>query len=418
MRCYRVSLIAAVSICLICMMTLPLFSEAGPASPHPAVYGQPDGSKTPELFLRGDERYAWLSDSNGYTIMQDSKGWFVYAQKTAEGNLEPMDGAARVGQIDPESLGLQPNLLHDYAFDDDDDHDNDGEELLRLRQRRKLAGKPRAMVCDHEASSVDPCYLKQLALLVRFADHETRNLPSPEDINVLFNHNGPTGTNVAPTGSIADVYRANSFDTFVLDTHVSGWIQISKTEEYCSGGQNGFNLKVTRECWTEALKMYADTLGADGLSMFDGDLDGYIDGMAVVHSGAAAESNGEDCESGAVYSNRIWSHAVPNTPNFEITNEFSIDVGVKTGRFYVFSAVHGNCPEGGVGTKWEPGRIAVGVHEGGHFLGLKDLYGKEGVHRGIGNWGFMGEFRNSIFGYLLPPNFISHFDHVHGLKTY
>jgi M6 family metalloprotease-like protein len=387
MRHYRSVLFTAISACL---CNLPLRSVAAPASSNPAVYAQPDGSQTPNLFLRGDEHYAWLSDADGYTIMKDSSDWYVYVRKSDGGNLEPLR-EARVGQVDPKSLGLKPNLLHDYAFDEEDDYDE--EELLRLRQRRKLGGKPKAVLCDHEATTVDPCYVKQLALLVRFADHETRNLPSPEDVNVLFNNNGPTGTNVAPTGSIADVYRANSFDTFVLDTHVSDWIQISKTEEYCSGGKQGFNLKETRECWAEALKMYAETLGEDGLSMFDGDSDGYIDGMVIVHSGVAAESNGADCESGAIYNNRIWSHAVPKVPNFEITNEFSLDIGIKTGRFYVFSAVHGNCPEKGVGTKWTPGRIAICAHEGGHFLGLRDLYGKDGVNRGIGNWGFMGEFR-------------------------
>lgn len=381
----KVSLLTALSA--VSLSRLPSFSVAAPASPHPANYSQPDGSKTPELFLRGDEHYAWLSDSNGYTIIKDSKGWFLYARKNDGGNLEPME-QARVGQVDDvESLGLQPNLLHDHAFDNNSD-DDDEQELLRLRQRRKLAGKPKAILCEHEATAMDPCYLKQLALLVRFADHETRKLPSPEDINVLFNNNGPTGTNVAATGSIADVYRANSFDTFVLDTHVSPWIQISKTEEYCSGGKNGFNLEVTRECWSEALKMYAETLGENGLSMFDGDADGYMDGMVIVHSGAAAELNGEDCETGSVFNNRIWSHSVKN---FELTSEFGLDIGVKTGRFYVFSAVHGVCPEYGVGSPWVPGRIATGVHEGGHFLGLKDLYGKAGSSRGIGNWGFMGE---------------------------
>ncbi len=361
-------------------------SSGAPASSHAAKYSQPDGTQTPDLFLRGDEHYAWLTDANGFTVLQDSNKWYVYAWKTGDGSLEPLD--AKVGDVDPRTLGLEPNLLHDSAFLD---HDDDEEGILRLRRLRKLAGMPEAILCDHQATSVDPCYLKQLALMVRFSDHGDRKLPSPEEIDVLFNHNGPTGTSTAPTGSISDVYRSNSFDRFVLDTHVSGWVQISKTEAYCSGGQNGFNLDVTRECWAEALEKYAQTLGDNGLQMFDGDGDGFIDGMAIVHSGVGAEENGEDCETNALFNNRIWSHSVPQAPNFEFTSEFGKDVGVKAGRFYVFSSVFGVCPEQGAGTKWETGRIAVGVHEGGHFLGLKDLYGKPGVDYGIGNWGFMGK---------------------------
>lgn len=376
---YLLQTVIAVSWCNI--------SWGAPASSLPATYRQPDGTNTPELFLRGDERYAWLTDAGGFTVLRDTNGWYVYARKTEDGNLVPLDNAL-VGLSDPKELSLEPNLLHDSAFRENKDDSESG--ILRLRHRRKLPGLPKAILCDHEATSVDPCYLKQLALMVRFADHSDRLLPSTEDINVLFNHNGPTGTNTAPTGSISDAYRANSFDRFVLDTHVSGWIQISKTEAYCSGGQNGFNLPETRECWAEALEKYAETLGDGGLKVYDEDGDGYIDGMAIVHSGAPAEENGEDCETKALYNNRIWSHSVPLAPNFEFTSEFGKDVGVKAGRFYVFGGVVGVCPPEGPGMKWDTGRIAVGVHEGGHFLGLKDLYGKPGVDYGIGNWGFMG----------------------------
>ena len=113
--------------------------------------------------------------------------------------------------------------------------------------------------------------------------------------------------------------------------------------------------------------------------------------MAVIHSGAPAEESGEDCETKALYQNRIWSHSVPQVPDFEFTSEFGKDVGVKVGRFYVFSGVFDVCPPQGPGMKWDIGRVSVGVHEGGHFLGLKDLYGKPGVDYGIGNWGFMGK---------------------------
>lgn len=365
-------------------------TSASPASEHPAIYKQPDGNVTPNLYLHGDERYAWLTDESGYTVVRDLDGWYVYAKMSEDGIFLESTGQ-RVGQVNPQSLGLEPNLMvHDNGAFQDDNEEGE-EEQLRFRQRRNLAGMPSAILCEHEATSVNPCYLKQLALLVRFAGHEDRKLPESEDIDMLFNHNGPTGTTTASTGSISDVYRANSFDTFVLDSHVTDWIQISKTEEYCSAGMNGFNYPQTRECWAEALEIYANTLGENGLSIFDGDSDGYIDGMAIVHSGVAAETNGADCETGAIFSNRIWSHSVPKSSVFEFLSEFGKDVGIKVGRFYVFSGILDVCPPGGAGKQWETSRIAVGVHEGGHFLGLNDLYGKSGKDQGIGNWGFMGK---------------------------
>ena len=83
----------------------------------------------------------------------------------------------------------------------------------------------------------------------------------------------------------------------VIDTHVTPWIQISKTEAYAAQGKNGFNFKETRECWAEALKKYADQDVAEGgLARFDDDGDGFIDALAIVTSGVAAEVNDVDCE--------------------------------------------------------------------------------------------------------------------------
>jgi hypothetical protein len=319
-------------------------SEAAPASPEPQIYQQPDDSDTPELYLHGDERYAWLSDAKGYTVLRDNSGWYVYAQKTETGDLE--SAGARVGRVNPKKLGLDPNLIHDHAFEEDE------EEV----QRRHLRGRPEVSLCQHEATVMNPCYLKQMALLVRFNDHGSRNLPAPEDIDILFIHNGPTGSSTASSGSIANIHWANSFDTFVLDTRVSPWQHISKTEAYAAQGNNGFNFAETRECWAEALQMYAGSLTEHGLEQFDGDNDGFIDGMAIVHSGVAAESNGNDCETGAAFNNRIWSHAVPQAPKFEFLSESNIDLGgIKVGRFYVFSGIFGKCPPDGIGGQWHTG---------------------------------------------------------------
>ncbi|KAG7364454.1 peptidase M6 [Nitzschia inconspicua] len=365
--------------------------EAAPASPFPNVYEQPDGSKTPYLYLNGDERYAWLHDEEGYTVMVDESGWYVYAQSDGNGGLE--SAGARVGKVKPEKLNLEKYLLHETAFEQQD------EEREETR-RRRLKGMEHQQLCDEP-----PCHLKQLALLVRFADHADRKLPAPEEIDVFFNHNGPKESGTASTGSVADVYRANSFDNFVIDTHVTPWITISKEEKYAAQGKNGFNFKETRECWAEALKKYADQdLAEGGLARFDDDGDGYIDALAIVTSGVAAEVNELDCETKAPFNQRIWSHAAPKAPNFEFLSENNIRIGkLKVGRFYVISGVYSSCPPTGPGGQFTAPRIATAVHELGHFLNLPDLYGKPGKSRGIGNWGFMG----NMYGWDASQNWPS-----------
>lgn len=354
--------------------------EAAPASPFSNVYEQPDGSETPALYLNGDERYAWLHDEDGYTVMVDENGWYVYAQSDGNGGLE--SAGARAGKVNPEKLNLEKYLLHETAFEEQD-------EDQEATRRRRLGGMEFQKPCDNP-----PCHLSQLALLVRFADHANRKLPAPEEIDIFFNHNGPKESGTASTGSVADVYRANSYDNFVMDTHVSPWITISKEEKYAAQGKNGFNFKETRECWAEALKKYADQLVAKGgLAHFDSDGDGYIDALAIVTSGVAAEVNDLDCETNAPFNERIWSHAAPQAPNFEFLSENNINIGnLKVGRFYVISGVYSSCSPTGSGGQFEAPRIATAVHELGHFLNLPDLYGKPGISRGIGNWGFMGTY--------------------------
>lgn len=80
-----------------------------------------------------------------------------------------------------------------------------------------------------------------------------RVLPSPEEIDVFFNHNGPTANNTAPTGSVSDIFMANSYDSFVLENIVTDWIMVDRTELETVGGNKGLNTYDTRLTWNETL---------------------------------------------------------------------------------------------------------------------------------------------------------------------
>jgi hypothetical protein len=51
------------------------------------------------------------------------------------------------------------------------------------------------------------------------------------ELDILFNHNGTGNGDLGSSGSIAAFYRANSLDTFVLNKHVTPWLDIDMTEE-------------------------------------------------------------------------------------------------------------------------------------------------------------------------------------------
>jgi len=85
---------------------------AAPLRDQPVTVTQPDG-ETLQLLASGDEFYNWLHDQNGYVIMQNADGVYVYAQRQA-GDLAP--SAWRVNSVSPEAVGLAPNLKPDPAI--------------------------------------------------------------------------------------------------------------------------------------------------------------------------------------------------------------------------------------------------------------------------------------------------------------
>jgi hypothetical protein len=214
---------------------------AAPASPHGRVFSQPDGSETPELFVKGNQHYSWMSDKRGYTVIQETAGgWWVYAKKV-DGEL--VSSGILVGYGNPMKLGLVPELKTDLDKRPTNDlltHDG------VAKDHRELAEEPINSLCAAEATKDNPCRLKALVLLVRFSDHIDRVLPDPEEYDILFNHNGPTSDNIAPSGSVSDVFMENSYDTFVLESSVSDWILVDRTEIQTVGGNKGLNTYDTR----------------------------------------------------------------------------------------------------------------------------------------------------------------------------
>ncbi len=68
---------------------------------------QPSGD-TLHFFVTGDECYHRFHDADGYTIVQDHAGYWVYAVPSPSGGIQP--STHRVGTISPATLGIQPGL--------------------------------------------------------------------------------------------------------------------------------------------------------------------------------------------------------------------------------------------------------------------------------------------------------------------
>lgn len=342
------------------------------ASPHPIAETQPDGTAI-TLRVHGSKGFNWHSDAQNFTVVR-SQGRYVYARRGKSGNLEPT--GLEVGKADPVANGLRKRVLPSQAV---------------INQQRASASGAQTSSATALAQSSPLGTVKNLVVLVRFSDHTGRTLPTPADINVLFNENDPaTNNSLAPTGSVKEVYLENSYGQLTLDSTVSYWITVSNTERYYADGQSG-----SSKLW-EALREALDALDDDPnfiLQDFDQDNDGNIDAVAFIHSGYGAEWGGTDAY-GAVTADRIWSHrwAIQN-PAWSSSN------GVTVSDYHISPGVWST-------TGSEIGRIGVISHETGHFFGLPDLYDTDsGAGDGIGSYGMMANSWGFNGSQLYPPHF-------------
>ncbi|KAL3914630.1 MAG: hypothetical protein SGILL_006027 [Bacillariaceae sp.] len=214
--------------------------------------------------------------------------------------------------------------------------------------------------------------LRNLVVLIQWKDHKDRVLPSPEELDVLMNHEGPHA--LCPSGSVRDVYLENSQGALDLQSVITPWILVDNTEAYYANGDSGMN-KVIRNAIKYALT-YLDDHNMVDFDYFDQDNSGKIDAITLLHSGYAAEFGGTD-SNGQFYENRIWSHKWGLYDGSWYSKS-----GVQVRDYHISPALWGTSGSG-------IGRIGVISHELGHFLGLPDLYDKNGGGRGIGSYGLM-----------------------------
>ncbi|MEA3209527.1 MAG: hypothetical protein QOE70_2584 [Chthoniobacter sp.] len=150
-------------------------------------------------------------------------------------------------------------------------------------------------------------------------------------------------------GSVADWYRVQSQDRFVLTGKVFDWVAVEETFDAI----HALKLKEAQERYLNVA--LAKVRAREGANALDG-----FDGYLFIHVGPITGPPG----------NIFWSHRA----NVE-------------GRRYV--------------TSGEIERIGVFCHEFGHILGLPDFYAKKGVRESFGPWcamaaGYRGKYPKSF----------------------
>eukprot|EP00993_Chasmostoma_nieuportense_P002125 NODE_294_length_2474_cov_104.910098_g273_i0.p1 GENE.NODE_294_length_2474_cov_104.910098_g273_i0~~NODE_294_length_2474_cov_104.910098_g273_i0.p1 ORF type:complete len:794 (-),score=93.40 NODE_294_length_2474_cov_104.910098_g273_i0:91-2418(-) len=340
-------------------------AAAMPASPFPFSFKQPDGMEV-QLRSRGNFFRHSLVTEDGHEVARTSQGWMEYVVPM-QGSSQRFASGVRVGHGSPPRSPLPHRS-------------NDARKLSPLPPLKPLTPpKPRAQ----ERAKAHGA-LKNLVVLLKFADHTNRTLPSVEELDILFNSN-TAHPKLCPTGSVKMLYESMSYGTFTIQSDVRDWFTVSKPEAYYGDGESG-SLKL-HEALVEALEAINKP---NAFLPYDLDNDTNIDSITFVHSGYGAESGGPD------EADRIWSH------KWEIETWTSVD-GVKVSNYHIYPSLFGRSGS-------EIARIGVISHETGHFLGLPDLYDTDefpDLGEGIGSFGMMANAWGFDGSQLYPPEFCS-----------
>ncbi len=354
-------------------LAAPRPAQAINAAPFPAVLQQPDGTSV-TTYLRGDEYNHWREDDGGYPIVQQSDGWWMYAQADPQGRLEAT--AARVGKVSPAALGLsKAHPAYVPAPDASGPTGRDG----------ALLAKPGARQATPRANGT----IKNLVVLCLFSDHTVfakGRLPSAFDS--LYNGVNASGVN-APSGSVRDFYSQGSYGTMTLQSTVLAWVTLPHTEAYYADSSYGLPFPNTLGPKVATYPRNSCGLIHDALTIldpivnfaqYDLDNDGYVDAIDFIHSGYG----GEDSRNTV---NQLWSFKgnLSNSNSggaFTSGDKNASNTNVKVDLFHIEPALWAN-------TGNELVHVGVIAHETGHFFGLPDLYDTDYSSNGIGNWCMM-----------------------------
>lgn len=349
------------------------------ASPHAVELVQPDQTRI-TLRIRGDERFHWYEDLDGFSVVRDGNK-YVYARLNRQGNLVPTSLA--VGKGDPRATGLRPGMLP--------------KPVVRMPPRQAVSTRSLSANAEEPPVRISPSgTISNLVVLCRFSDH-TFGVHTREqgDYAVLFNAVGGDPT-LAPTGSVRDYYLEASYGTMTLDSTVVAWVTLPQTEAYYANGEDGvgtYSYPNNAQGMVEDALYLVDPLVDFG--DFDSDNDGLIDAISIIHSGYGAETGGGG-------GNWIWSHSwsLWALPGGEWTSADTNSVGVNVSvyDYHTEPALWGT--SGNAIT-----RIGVICHETGHFFGLPDFYDTDGTSEGIGSWGLMANSWGFDGSQLYPPHF-------------
>lgn len=356
--------------------------QAVPAYPGTAQVRQPDGSYL-TLRLLGDEWLNFHTTADGYSVVKDQRGYYVYAE-LKDGTLKP---TAR--------------MAHDAAQRSDNEkvflagvkkYQTPRMSVVSATMKTRVEDTGSQRRAQRRASYYDFSKFKGLIVLVQFNDKKFSRPDYKDILTDMVNKEGYTGyDNQKMPGSVRDYFSDNSNGKFKPQFDVVGPYTVNFSQYDC----NVNDIKST-----EVLIAALDSADVDvNFKDYDGDGDKAVDLVYFIIAGNGANYAGNNADLWWPHRSFLWK---PNSQNWRVYKDgmFLYDYASST-ELAGFTAEPNTIYIDGIGTI---------CHEFSHVLGLPDLYDsnydEEGRSNTPGQWSLMdsGNYANNSFtpvGYSL-----------------
>ncbi len=349
---------------IIIFLTISTIVRAVPADPTPVKMVQPDGS-TVTLVLHGDEWLHFTTTEDGYTVVKNKDGYYVYALKVG-GQLIPSlvvahDAADRQSEELSFLSGITKNLTPEMS-----------EETI---QRKKETSQRRMARRNANRRNANNAYenFRGLVMLVEFNDMKFSRDDYKEIMNDMINKKNYTGyDNEQFTGSMRDYFYDNSNGKFDPQFDVVGPYNVEYSQ--FDGGKN----------YSKIMMAAIDSADVDvNFKDYDLDDDGFVDVIYFLFAGYSANYTGND-------SLLLWPHESNLLRYWEKKDDVIIGTYSCSTEFYGWTSNPSTVKINGIGTM---------CHEFSHALGLPDFYDTSKTHyNDPGDWSVMANGNYNNYG--------------------
>ena len=367
------------TVLLTLLVSIPSL-QAIPAHKGSVTINQPDGT-TVTIRLHGDEYLHFTTTDDGYSVVKNEQGYYVYAQRGKDGQLEPTHMVAHDTALRQQA---ERQYLQGIAKYQAPDMTQDARKEMMAERARQQQTR-RAAVAG--APKYDYNNFRGLVILVEYKDKSFSRDDYSEIITDMINKEGYTGykntngRNVNCTGSVRDYFSDNSDGQFQPEFDVFGPYQINYSQYDARGGNNANAL-------LNAVVRQADD--DIDFSDYDRDGDGVVDMIYFIFAGNGANYSGND-------SRLWWPHrsAVVSSDYRSYLEKDGVILWdyASSVELYGYTAYPQTVTIDGIGTI---------CHEFSHVLGLPDFYDADyeqggGQSHDPGEWSVMagGSYNNN-----------------------